>query len=278
MSPSDYVIAYLNVPVSFDSGGIATLSIKNYLQEGLGTQSQRAHVAQTALFSAIARDQKISGTLPAEFDIDGTTVVRNSLRRVFMGKGAPDEIQTALWLASKYNLVDNSTCWSYCDKNLGIDCGGFVANFWGIGKPVSGANEPQGWSGFKPRTLWNLNRGLRRDTPDSIQIGDAAVFFRKVQSNNPDMAGSEAFHIAIVSNISPGNSSDQWNIWVAESSGEVRNNGANGVHERQLGDGTLTLRQAVGLAYYENPNKIRCYFVGPNGTPTPYEAETYALA
>jgi len=276
MSPSEYVNVYLKLPAYFDNGDVTTVSILNYLQAGLGTQSQRAQAAQNALFSAISKDNGFSRGLPASFDIDGTTVLRNGLSRVFMGKGAPDEIQTALWLASKYNLVSTSTSWTYCSKNLGVDCGGFVANYWGIGKPSNDAKEPFGWSGFKPRTLWNQNRALRRSSVDDIQVGDAVVFFRKVQSNNPDLAGSEAFHIAVVSYILEGDSSDQLQLWIAESSGAARNDGANGVNERKVG--VVTLKQAVQLVYFETPDKVRCYFLGPTAAPTPYDAEYYATA
>jgi hypothetical protein len=193
-----------------------------------------------------------------------------------MGKGAPDEIQTALWLASKYNLVSTSTSWTYCSKNLGVDCGGFVANYWGIGKPANDAKEPFGWSGVKPRTLWNLNRALRRQSADDIQVGDAVVFFRKVQGNNPDLTGSEAFHIAVVSYMLAGDSSNQLQLWIAESSGAVRNDGANGVNERKVG--AVTLEQAVQLVYFETAGKVRGYFLGPTGAPTPYDAEYYATA
>ena len=102
------------------------------------------------------------------------------------------------------------------------------------------------------------------------------VFFRKVQSNNPDLAGSEAFHIAVVSYILEGDSSDQLQLWIAESSGAARNDGANGVNERKVG--AVTLKQAVQLVYFETPDKARGYFLGPAAAPTPYDAEYYATA
>ena len=276
MSPSEYVNVYVKLPAYFDNGDVTKVSILNYLQSGLGTQSQRAQAAQNALFSAISKDNGFPHGLPASFDIDGTTVLRNALSRVFMGKGAPDEIQTALWLASKYDLVSSSTSWTYCSKNLGVDCGGFVANYWGIGKPTTDARDPFGWSGFKPRTLWNTNRALRRGSVGDIQVGDAVVFFRKVQSNNPDLTGSEAFHIGVVSYILEGDSSDQLQLWIAESSGAVRNDGANGVNERKIG--AVTLKQAVQLVYFEASDSVRGYFLGPATAPTPYDAQYYATA
>src|SRR5271166_352899 len=87
MSPSEYVNVYVKLPAYFDNGDVTTVSILNYLQSGLGTQSQRAQAAQNALFSAISKDNGFPHGLPASFDIDGTTVLRNALRRVFMGKG-----------------------------------------------------------------------------------------------------------------------------------------------------------------------------------------------
>ena len=147
-TPASYVNTYINIDFSVRVKGGPTQTvrgtIRNYLQQGKGQQSVNAQDAQSKLFAAVAK--KIGrASLPDEFTFEDYRFVRTNLERVFMGKGAPDEIQDAVWMASCVNLVTPDTLPSYCDKNLGIDCGGLTACYWGIGKPGPGSPRPYGW-------------------------------------------------------------------------------------------------------------------------------------
>lgn len=267
MDPSGYVDVYRNLPVPLADGSATVVDIRNYLQFGVGNQSTRAQAKQSELALALARLLRWPGMPPATFELDDYTFVWSAVRRVFMGKGAPDEIQDTLWLASRCGLVDSGTIQDYCNQNLGVDCGGFVANFWGIGRPSVGNNLPFGWDGFKPRTIWDMGRAMRRRGLTSVAIGDAAIFFENVQSDNPDVSGSKAFHIGLVSWAGQLDLNGTIELWIAESSGAPRRSGANGASEREFG--TVTLKQAQGLVYtVEGANRV--YFVSPSSGPSPY--------
>jgi hypothetical protein len=278
MSPSEYVSTYLNLPAPFGGSQVVKASLRNYLQSGLGLQSVRAEAAKSRLFSALTARLGIRGNYPPVFTFENTEIVTKSIMRVFMGKGAPGEIQATLWMASRCELVDRGSISSYCDGNLGIDCGGFVANYWGIGRPTPGDDHPVGWSGLKPRYIWHTNRAFRRADPSEIRVGDGVVCFRGVRKDNPDQAltrhsyGSEAFHIGLVSSIAPGSSDSSIRLRIAESSGAMRSDGGNGVNVRDAGE--VELKVARSLVYYENGDHTeRSYFVGPSRQPSAYEAD-----
>jgi hypothetical protein len=278
MSPSEYVSTYLNLPVSLGGSQVIKTSIRNYLQSGLGLQSVLAEAAKAKLFSALTAKLGIRGNYPPVFTFENTEIVTKSLTRVFMGKGAPGEIQAVLWLAARCELLDRGTISSYCDGNLGVDSGGFVANYWGIGRPTPGDDHPVGWSGLKPRYIWHTNRAVRRKDWSEIRVGDGVVCFRGVRKDNPDQAltrssyGSDAFHIGLVSHIAPGTGDSTIRLRIAESSGARRFDGLNGVNVRDAGE--VEVKVARALAYYENDDKTeRSYFVGPLRAPAPYEAD-----
>ena len=284
MSPSDYVDSYLRF-YAWLGDTFTAVRVRMYLQSGLDQQAINAQDAYGKLTAALAARLKLRGALPAVFVVEGDKYVSTWLWRVYNGKGAPDEIQSVLWLASLCGLVDASTVHSYTDKYLGIDCGGFVANYWGIGQPTPTDPTPTGATGFKPRTFWGMNRGLRREHPSKIQVGDAAVFFRDVKGDNPDVAaqkkagggydtssGSQAFHIGLVSDVSWRAGTNRVSLEIAESSGAMASSGGNGVKVRSLGEVEAVV--ANKLVYCPDGGN-RIYFVGCNGPPNPYLPDTF---
>jgi len=278
MSPSEYVSTYLNLPVFLGGSQVVKTSIRNYLQSGLGLQSVRADAAKSKLFSALTAKLGIRGNYPPVFTFENTEIVTKSIMRVFMGKGAPGEIQAVLWLAARCELLDRGNISSYCDGNLGLDCGGFVANYWGIGRPTPGDDHPVGWSGLKPRYIWHTHRPFRRKDWSEIRVGDGVVCFRGVRKDNPDQAltrnsyGSEAFHIGLVSSIAPVTRDSTIRLRIAESSGAQRSDGGNGVNVRDAGE--VEVKVARSLVFYESADQMeRSYFVGPMRQPSAYEAD-----
>ena len=278
MTPSEYVSTYLNLPIPLGEGQIAKAAVKNYLESGLGIQSVRSQSGRAKLIAALSARLKIAGNFPEHFNFEGVEFRHRSILRVFMGKGSPDEIQTTLWLASRCDLLDLRTLSTFCDNNLGLDGSGFVANYWGIGRPSAGDEQPVGWSGLKPRYIWHTNRPVRRKERSEIREGDAMIYFRGVKKDNPDQAltrnsyGSETVHIGLVASIYPVDLEDRVRIRIAESSGAIRFDGSTGVCIRDVGE--VTLKTARSLVYFENADGTeRCYFVGPLRQPNPYEPD-----
>jgi hypothetical protein len=280
MTASDYVNVYLQL-WCWVNDTFTVVRVRNYLQSGKGPQANRAASEYSKLLSSLPK-VAASGAgkpLPAVFEVQGDKYVTTSLWRVYNGKGAPSEIQDAIWLASLCGLVNPATLAIYADNNLGIDCGGFVANYWGIGRPNLSNPNPTGATGYKPRTIWGMYPNLRRKTPGEIQADDAAVFFEDVKSDDPNIAarqlpggaydsssGSQAFHIGLVSSVSAVPGTNQVNLVITESSGATASSGGTGVNVRSLGQVKATV--AKGLVYcMDGTNRI--YFTGRPLPPTP---------
>lgn len=284
MSAGDYVRTYLQLQVWSSEEKLAQIAVRNYLQSGMGTQSTRAAEAYRQLVAALPKqlDTPAGGGLPPTFQVRGDKYVTTSLWRVYNGKGTPTEIQEVLWLALICGLVDETSLSTYVDNNLGIDCGGFVANYWGIGAPSVSAPNPTGATGYKPRTIWGMFPKLQRKSADEIDEDDAAIFFRDVKYDDPNVAaqakagggydtatGSQAFHIGVVDSVTAIAGTNLVDLDIAESSGAKATSGGNGVNVRSLGKVTATV--AKGLVYcMDGINRI--YFTGKQGAVSPNPA------
>jgi hypothetical protein len=276
MDPSSYVQVYLNIPVAL-TDGVVKVAIRNYLQDGKGGQSDRAKAQKDDLLKKIAKEVKAKGPIPpAVFYVDDYEFYLLSVQRTFIGKAAPDEIQDTLWLASRFGLVNSGTVDTYCNNNLGVDCGGFVANLWGIGYP-DGGRVVYGSTGFKPRAFWEMNRSKRRKKASEIEEGDAIIFFSHIKNDDTDLAsvdaskGGEAFHIGVVGGKTL--HGDSIDLTIVESSGGPAASGGNGVNVRTATG--CQLKTAKGLVYVAAGKNAqgydeRLYFVGKACNMTTY--------
>jgi hypothetical protein len=275
----EYVSRYLRLQVWFDKQSTTMIQVKNYLQSGLGTQSANAKIAYQKLLAGLP---KLLGKQPGNvFEVDGEKYLLTSLWRVYNGKGALSEIQDALYLAVLCGLVDGKGLQTHADANLGIDCGGFVANYWGMGCPSESDPNPTGATGFKPRTIWGMFPKLQRKDASEIEADDAAVFFKDVKNDDPNIAaqpnaagggydrktGSQAFHIGVVQSAQPIAGTDQVDLTIAESSGARATSGGTGVNVRALGQVKATVSK--GLVWCPDGDN-RIYFVGKDGAVSPY--------
>jgi hypothetical protein len=160
-----------------------------------------------------------------------------------------------------------------------VDCGGFVAAYWGEEVPHMVEPNPKFATGISPRSFW-ADSGtwpdvIRRRRTDftAIKPGDAAIFFSGVKDNNPDIqakkgpdgewiagSGSKAFHIGLVNAIGASSSSIT-SLEIAESSGAPSIYGGNGVNVRAAqvnGSGT-----SGSYVYAQVGNDERIYFLAP---------------
>ena len=275
---SDYVRTYLQLQVWKDEMFTTVIPIRQYLQSGMGTQSNNANAALGRLLSALPK--LVGKALSETFEVQGDKYSKTSLWRVFNGKGSPSEIQDALWLALLCGQVNEKTITAYADSNLGIDCGGFVANYWGIGCPSPTSPTPDYATGIKPRTVWGLDKSTQRKNAGEIEVDDAAIFFEDVKNDSPDLAakkgsdgkydsksGSQAFHIGVVASATAIAGTDLVDLDIAESSGGRAPSGGNGVRVRSLGQVKATVSK--GLVWVPDGNN-RVYFAGYDGPVTPY--------
>lgn len=255
------------------------VAIKNYLQDGLNPQSKNAKAAAGQLWSRIGATKGLAGAIGrATFKVHNYDFITMSIVRCFIGKATPWEIQETLMLASYLGIVNADSVQKYCDDNLGVDCGGFVAAYWGIGCPHMASPRPVTGTGYKPRTIWGMINQRRKKASD-VQTGDAAIFFdgnfsggldvlakKKVDGTYDLTSGTIAFHIGLV-NMPNCNGNSFTNISMADSSGSESTlaavdgaTGGNGVRTYALPiDNT---GHANGYVYAQSGKK-RVYFVAP---------------
>ena len=257
--------------------------IKNYLQEKQGLQSTNAHVKESALRALLPKATGIPhvNTLRT-VKFNDYDYINHSIARCYLGKACPWEIQETLQLATEVGAVTESNLIEYCQSSLGVDCGGFVANYWGESCPHMVDPSPLGWDGVLPRgfwsntTIWPDVYDRRRQQASRVKVGDAAIFFKDIKDNNPDLAkkrdanhkliegtGSEAFHIGLVNSV--GCSGEAFTtLEIAESAGaKVANTiyGGNGVNVRSA---TVKSSGKSGKwVYCQTGDNERIYFVEP---------------
>ena len=109
-APWDYAsTVYLDLKAVLDDGTSVTLKIDLYLNNALKwKRNEDAGKAWVALVTKIATELKSKGYPPRNFTIDGVGYDLLKLKRVFSGKGAPEDIRNVVRLASRYKLTDAS--------------------------------------------------------------------------------------------------------------------------------------------------------------------------
>ena len=107
---------------------------------------------------------------------------RKHIYRAYMGKGSSLDIARGLRLASRYREI---TTEGYCDKFLGLDCTGFVSNYWGLSNTENIDHK-------------SFDRNRRKDLAN-LKIGDALVYYKGSQSSKHK--GIRSAHIAVVNEV-----------------------------------------------------------------------------
>jgi hypothetical protein len=127
---------YLNLPVILDNWEGSVASIDMYLNHGIQPRSGVAWKAGDQLIAEMSRETKTHWS-SAQFTIDVFPIRAINIRRAFMGKGSPQDLKDALWLAHRYGFIKNPerpragalTLQQYCRTYTGLDCNGFVGNY-----------------------------------------------------------------------------------------------------------------------------------------------------
>jgi hypothetical protein len=281
-TPAQFASSYANLFTWFwrgDSKVARRAPIVSYLQHN-DKKLEPPDLALRELKTLLASQTHIHGVNERDtFNFNGYDYINNSIKRCFIGKACPWEIQETLQLASQVGAVSESGLLEYCRDKLGVDCGGFVANYWGEGCPHMVNVKPAGWDGILPRNFWAdahywpdvMSR--RRQSADKVAQGDAAIFFKDVKNNNPDIVkqrdsnhkliqgtGSEAFHIGVVESAEY-SGENFTKLEIADSSGMKSKFGGNGVNVRLVG--IQSTGKSGKWVYCQCGAAERIYFVAP---------------
>lgn len=158
MLPSQFAKMYAQLTTRLYAGdgfGVADTPILRYLQAGRTETASNGALALKELNGKLGRAKGAPAANAPTFVFKDFTYIRSSINRSFIGKATPWELQETLQLASHLGLVSRDNAATWCRKNLGVDCGGFVAAFWGVGVPHLNNLQPWGSTGILPRGFWN---------------------------------------------------------------------------------------------------------------------------
>jgi hypothetical protein len=181
--PSMYAsMQYHHLLVRLDDGSPAIVRIDRYLNGGIRNNPQypraiNADREKDGLVSAIANELKAKFLPPPQFQIAGRSLKLLDIQRVFVGKGSPEQIRTAIWLASRYNRTNSRTVTDYCNRYMGLDCNGFAGNYWGI----------------DPDTLVDSYDVNRRKNVTDVDTGDVLIHY--------DGNRGRAAHIGVIDQV-----------------------------------------------------------------------------
>jgi len=220
MTPSQYARSYHQLSTLLDNKQIVTVRIDKYLQNNGSKRNKDGLAAKDAIINGMVAETKTSWAAHT-FNINGRLIGKVDVACVFMGKGSPSEIATAIWLASRYGLISidpkrknpsavpTRTLTEFCDDCVGLDCNGLVNNFFSFNRDKSidtyDVNYPKG----------------RRQRLSYVQAGDVVVFVEEDDATTKDpKAGrpSSYPHIALIDTVSPGGT-DQLLLSLVQSSG-----------------------------------------------------------
>lgn len=244
MNPSLYMWGtyhHLIAPLHQDRMGL--VRIDRYLNAGITGNPKHpravlAHAEKDALLGAIAHEIK-APRAPLSFTLDGRMFHRGDIQRVFSGKGSPAQIRTTLWLATRLSRATPDTIRDYCDKFVGLDCNGFVGNYWG---------------GDGNTEIDYYDKGRRKDAKQ-IAVGDALIFFVR--------GSSTPFHIAVVEEAHLSLDGKRVGLTAVQSAGLEK-----GLEQIDFGEHTLETDNQKHLFYTRKGTQVVYFAEGPpKGSP-----------
>lgn len=183
MKPSDYLAKYHDILAWGDDYSLTWVKIRKYVSGCKGDPWE----ARTPIIQGLIKENKGSNWNSTQFTVDGYTILMMSIVRVYCGKGSPQEINDALWLAHRYGKILNhankkphaKSLQQYADAYVGMDCNGYVGNFFGI----------------NPSTSIDTYALTRRKSVSEIQENDVCVWYR------PWKSSKKYGHIGLINTI-----------------------------------------------------------------------------
>jgi hypothetical protein len=146
MTPSEYADRYRNLTVGFTDGDV-TVTIQRYHLGGPDDEKDRlVQAVKEHIRAELKRDPDFKLSLIVNEDTSTATYkeVAPHLVGPFTGKGSPEDCQIAAQLAVLTKRTSKENLRRYCDDHLGLDCSGFVGNyFFRVRNP-----DGQNWKSF----------------------------------------------------------------------------------------------------------------------------------
>src|SRR5215475_5042678 len=132
-TPSEYADRYRNLQVGFADGDVK-VTIQRY---HIGNPDGEAELLRQAVKEYIQAQLKKDAGFTLDLIVNGQTdtvstydEVKGHVVAPFWGKGSPEDCQVAAQLAVLTKRTTKENLARYCDQHMGIDCNGFVGNYF----------------------------------------------------------------------------------------------------------------------------------------------------
>jgi len=184
LSPAEYKKKYLNLEVAFDDGPV-TIQVRQYIEfKAARPWTLEADRLVDSAAGNLRDRQKKDPSFKLTLKVNGkpvsftkADVLSRSMHYAFEGKGSPEDCQVAAQMAVLQKRIKKAELQSYCDKNMGLDCNGFVGNYLWYEFGVSGSKT---WPGENPVVNYTIDEILHLTKPlsrlDTLVRGNLHVF------------------------------------------------------------------------------------------------------
>ena len=131
-TPSEYAERYRKLEVGFADGNV-TIAVERY---HISDPDQEKDPLVQAVKEYIHAETKKNPDFKLPLIVNGTsttatyTELAPHLAAPFSGKGSPEDCQIAAQLAVLTRRTSKENLQRYCDNHFGIDCNGFVGNYF----------------------------------------------------------------------------------------------------------------------------------------------------
>ncbi|RMG26813.1 MAG: hypothetical protein D6730_08305 [Bacteroidetes bacterium] len=137
-------------------------------------------------------------------------IYRTAIAHAFHGKAPPRECRMALEMALKYQRASAQSLQTYSNKNLGLDCSGFVNQYFLHTSKIT-----------KEQSIWTyFSRGKKQKRENLSEISNLDVIIWTDKNGVPHKKPAKTPHIAVVQQVQP-TQNNQLNVVIVESTGRL---------------------------------------------------------
>jgi hypothetical protein len=179
-TPSEYADRYRNLQVGFADGDVNVTIQRYHIGDADAEAEQLVQAVKEHMHAELRKDPGFTLDLIVNGQAETASTyneVKGHVVAPFWGKGSPEDCQIAAQLAVLTKRTTKANLPRYCDQHMGIDCNGFVGNYFFHVRNPSG----QSW---------------RAVAKDKVDLGPTSTMDQFVRAGQP---------VKDVSDINPAN-------------------------------------------------------------------------
>ena len=132
-TPSEYADRYRNLQVGFADGDVNVTIQRYHIGDADAEAEQLVQAVKEHMHAELRKDPGFTLDLIVNGQAETASTyneVKGHVVAPFWGKGSPEDCQIAAQLAVLTKRTTKANLPRYCDQHMGIDCNGFVGNYF----------------------------------------------------------------------------------------------------------------------------------------------------